>query len=401
MPATCDAVVAGHLCLDVIPDLHGRWEGDFATRFVPGRLLDVGPVMLSTGGAVSNAGLALHRLGISTLLMGKIGDDLFGHAVRQVIMAYAAGPSTRSGQALTDALIVDRSVATSYTIIINPPGVDRIFLHCPAANDSFGADDVRYDVLSAARLFHFGYPPLMKRMYAEQGRELVEIFRRARAAGVTTSLDLALPDPASPAGRADWLAILAAVLPDVDIFLPSIEEILYMLRRETYEALRPAGVLAGITPDLLSDLAREILAMGVRVLALKLGDRGLYVRTTADAAALAGMGRGAPADAAGWAGRELWAPCFQVQVAGATGAGDATVAGLLSGLLRGLSLQAAVQAAVGVGACNVEAPDALSGLRTWEETLQRIETGWPQHALELAASGWRYDAVQRLWVGPG
>jgi sugar/nucleoside kinase (ribokinase family) len=393
MPPTCNAVVAGHLCLDVIPDLHGRWEGDFATRFVPGRLLDVGPVLLSTGGAVSNAGLALHRLGISTLLMGKIGDDLFGHAVRQVVAAYAPG--------LTDALIVDRSVATSYTIIISPPGVDRIFLHCPAANDSFSADDVRYDVLAAARLFHFGYPPLMKRMYAEQGRELVEIFRRARAAGVATSLDLALPDPASPAGRADWRAILAAVLPHVDIFLPSIEEILYMLRRETYEALRPAGVLAAITPDLLSNLARQILAMGVRVLALKLGDRGLYLRTTADATALASMGRGAPADPSGWAGRELWAPCFQVQMAGATGAGDATIAGLLSGLLRGLSPQAAVQAAVGVGACNVEAPDALSGLRTWEETLQRIETGWPQHRLELAAPGWRFDADQRLWVGPG
>src|SRR3990172_9091313 len=59
---------------------------------------------------------------------------------------------------------------------------------------------MRYDLLAEARLFHFGYPPLMKRMYEARGHELREIFRRAKGTGVTTSLDMALPDPSSPAG---------------------------------------------------------------------------------------------------------------------------------------------------------------------------------------------------------
>ena len=48
--------------------------------FAPGRLLQIGPATFSTGGPVSNTGLALHRLGIATRLMGKVGDDLLGQA---------------------------------------------------------------------------------------------------------------------------------------------------------------------------------------------------------------------------------------------------------------------------------------------------------------------------------
>jgi len=44
----------------------------------------------------------------------------------------------------------------------------------------------------------------------------------------------------------------------------------------------------------------------------------------------------------------------------------------LSGLLRGLGPRQALCAAAAVGACNVEAVDAQSGLLTWEDTLARV-----------------------------
>ena len=150
------AVVAGHLCLDIIPDLTINAHSRFDTLFVPGHLTEVGPVTLSTGGPVSNTGLAMNKLGIRTQLMGKVGNDLFGQAVRQVVASYGAD--------LADGMLVDETASTSYTVIINPPGVDRIFLHCPGANDTFCAGDVRYDVLAGVRLFHFGYPPIMRQM---------------------------------------------------------------------------------------------------------------------------------------------------------------------------------------------------------------------------------------------
>jgi sugar/nucleoside kinase (ribokinase family) len=386
-----DALVAGHVCLDIIPDLTAaRARPD--ELFLPGRLVQVGRAALCSGGPVSNTGLALHRLGVRVRLLAKTGDDLFGRALRQAVEAYGAG--------LADGLAADARADTSYTVIMSPPGVDRIFFHCPGANDEFRAADVGDAELASARLFHFGYPPVMRRMYEEGGRELAGMFRRAKAAGVTTSLDLTFPDPASAAGRADWRAILTAVLPDVDVFMPSFEEILFMLRRETYEELsRQAaanGLLAAVGSGLVSDVGTEILGLGPRIVGLKLGVYGLYLRT-AGRAAFASFGRVALSDARSWAGRELWAPSFLVHEAGTTGAGDATIAGFLAALCKGLGPEEAANMATAAGACCVEAADALSGIRSWNATRERIAAGWKRIELSLPSPPWRFNGRCGLW----
>ena len=390
MAEKLSAIVAGHLCLDIIPHIAGITPEAFRASFIPGHLIDVGPVALSTGGAVSNTGQALHKLGVPTQLMGKIGDDLFGQAVRQL----ATGRDPR----LAEGMVVDPRVNTSYTVVINPLGVDRIFLHCPGANDTFDADDVRYDLLADASLFHFGYPPLMKLMYADGGTQLSSLYRRAKATGVTTSLDMAFPGSSSV--DAPWRRILAMTLPHVDIFLPSIEEVLVTLRRDTYERMcreTPDGnILPAVTTELLSDISNELLAMGAKIVGLKLGSRGLYLRTAGEAV-LQEMGRARPTDIAAWADRELWAPCFQVDVVGTAGSGDATIAGFLSALLRDMPPEQAVNAAVAVGACNVEAADTLSGVRPWDETLRRVAAGWPRRSEIVSAPGWRFDDRHDLW----
>lgn len=52
--------------------------------------------------------------------------------------------------------------------------------------------------------------------------------------GLTTSLDLVAVDPDSEAAGMDWARILERVLPYVDFFVPSIEELGYMLDRPLY-----------------------------------------------------------------------------------------------------------------------------------------------------------------------
>ena len=381
-----EAVVAGHLCLDIIPDFGKSQPSGPTDAFRPGSLIEVGPATLSTGGAVSNTGIALHKLGTSVRLIGKVGGDDFGGIVRRIIAGY--------DRRLGEGIVLDRSAGTSYSVIISRPGMDRIFLHHAGANDTFQASDVPNEALAGIRLFHFGYPPAMKSMYDPDARELVSIFQRAKDAGATTSLDMSLPDPMSPAGRADWRAILRSALPWVDVFLPSLEEILFMLRGSASTVARPYG------PELLSDVAREILEMGAKIAVLKLGENGLYLRT-AKLSAIQALGRALPPDAQSWADREIWAPCFRVDAAGTTGCGDATIAGFLAGLLRGLSPIKALTAAVAVGACNVEAPDALSGIRSWDETKDRIAGGWPRRDLSVSSPGWRWDAEQAVWIGPG
>jgi sugar/nucleoside kinase (ribokinase family) len=267
-----------------------------------------------------------------------------------------------------------------------------MFLHCAGANHTFGADDVRYELLAEARLFHFGYPPLMGRMYAREGQAMVEMFRRAKERGVTTSLDMAMPDPAGPSGQVNWEAIARHVMPHVDLFVPSAEEWLFMVRRPRFEALSASagasGMLDVLEVDEIRSLAQAALDMGARVVMLKLGERGIYMRTASD---LGGLGRGGPADLASWQSRELWVPCFvPARLVGTTGAGDATIAGFLAALLRNASPERALTIAAGVGACNVEAADALSGVRPWDETLARIDAGWQRAALQI--EGWREDS---------
>jgi sugar/nucleoside kinase (ribokinase family) len=390
-----EAVVAGHICLDIIPTLM-----DNAIAFIPGRLIEAGKAILATGGPVSNTGIALHTLGIKTRLMGKVGNDLFGQALLQLIVS-------RGGK-LASGMVIAEGELTSYSVILSAPGMDRIFIHAPGCNDTFAANDIRYDLLETAALFHFGYPPLMQRMYRDDGAELAAIFKRAKACGVTTSLDLSMPT--GSASRANWQAILQATLPYIDIFLPSIEELLLMLRRPVFEQLSKkahhADMLHLVTPSMVTELGKQLLNMGAKVVGLKMGERGLYMRT-ADADALAQMGRAEPPKRMVWANRELWAPCFATQVVGTTGAGDATIAGFLLGLLRGMTPEATLAAACAVGACNVEAADALSGLQSWPEIMSRIANGWPRllpegkkgSPLDMRTFGWHWDETHELWVG--
>ena len=382
-------VVAGHICLDIIPEMGTRLAGNFQDNFQPGRLLEVGSATFSTGGLVPNTGLALHRLGIPTRLVCKTGKDAFGTIVRDIVESKGAGMSA--------GITADPHLSTSYSLIISPKDVDRIFLHNPGANHSFSADDIDYSIVSQSELFHFGYPPLMRKMYENDGQGLVELFQRAKQTGATTSLDMSYPEAETEAGQADWPAILKAALPFVDIFVPSLEELLFMIRQSDYRAMTLSGpILDQVTPALLHSLGDELLSMGIRLAVIKLGERGLYLRS-AGKGSLLEMGRARPSDLEAWSDKEFWTPCFRVRVVGTTGAGDTTVAGFLSALLRDLSPEEFVTAAVAVGACNVEAPDALSGLRSWEETFQRIHTGWDRMPLSLEDPDWHWDEIHQLW----
>jgi sugar/nucleoside kinase (ribokinase family) len=383
------AIVAGHICLDIIPDVSAIEPGVFNANFRPGHLLEAGAATLSTGGPVSNTGLSLHKLGVPVRLIAKVGDDSFGHVVTRIINAI--DPALLSGMAL------DPQAITSYSIIISPPHIDRIFLHCPGANHEFGSADVKDDQLAQADLLHFGYPPVMRRIYSNNGRELADLLCRAKTIGLTTSLDLCYPDPHSEAGRLAWPAFFRSVLPHVDVFAPSLEELLFMLRRSTLEELSARGSVVDLaTPELLHDITDELIGIGGAIVLVKLGARGAYLRT-ADTHAIDRLGRSAPTDRDAWADRELWAPCFDVDVIGTTGSGDATIAGFISALLREATPAEAMTMAVAVGACNVEAADALSGVRSWPDTRQRIAQGWARLPVKIEAPGWQWNDQTQLW----
>lgn len=364
-----EAVVAGHICLDVIPEFPSHVT---AGALSPGSLVKVGPALRSTGGAVANTGLALHRLGIGVRLVGKVGRDLFGEEILNILRARS--------EELASGMIMSGRDSSSYTVVISPPGTDRMFLHCPGANDTLSSRDVPDSALAEARLLHFGYPPLMRQMYLKDGDELRRLMKRARRMGLTTSLDMAEPDAASEAGRVDWVKLLRNVLPLVDIFVPSVQEVLFMADRARYAKLtKRTGAIdirRDVTKGLLQELSGKLLEWGAAVVMIKLGDQGAYLRTSEDKIRLAGMGHCTPGNLEPWIGRELVAPCFRAKVVGTTGSGDCTIAGFLAGVLKGLSPEQCLRSAVAVGACSVEAADATSGVPEWNVVERRMRAGW-------------------------
>ncbi|MDX2066383.1 MAG: carbohydrate kinase family protein [Fimbriimonadaceae bacterium] len=340
-------VVAGHLCLDIIPDLAGV-EG-----FAPGRLIEAGHAVTTTGGAVANAGVSLHRLGVPVQLCARIGQDLFGDGIIQIL--------EREGRGLSDGIVQVAGADTSYTVVINLRGQDRMFLHHPGTNATFSSDDLSDEVLRNASHLHFGYPPLMRQIYLDDGRELTEMFRRAKDLGCTTSLDMSLPDSDSESGQQDWRAILTNVLPYVDVFVPSIEELVYMLEPERFHALR-GGIFSMLPRSEIERLVYATHALGTHGVMVKLGGNGIVVSLRQPLL--------------NWQPGVTWQSCFPVRVVGTTGAGDATIAGLLYGLLTQETRERSSEFACAVGAYSCEVADATSNIPDAETMKRRLQNEW-------------------------
>ena len=377
-----DIVVAGHICLDIIPD----WRIGSIKTIIPGHILEMSGLKLSAGGAVANTGIALKKLGISTALLGKVGTDAFGKVILEILK--------KEDKTLAENMIISGNEISSYTIVLNPPDTDRVFLHYPGPNHTFTANDIPYEKIKSSCIFHFGYPPLMQKFYENDGKELVKMFQRIREMKIITSLDMAMPDPESPAGRVDWRKLLKNVLPMVDIFMPSIDELLYMLNPEKFYKISEKKERFDIV--LLNQLAGQLIDYGTKVVAIKLGDQGLYLRThQTQKSNLSYI-----INHQDWDYRQLLSPCFATEVKGTTGTGDATIAGFLAQLLDGGEPEKCITLATAVGACCVEAIDATDGIRPLPEIIKRVTSGWERLSLSIPIDNWKYDYRYKIWKGP-
>ncbi|MBO4423586.1 MAG: carbohydrate kinase family protein, partial [Clostridia bacterium] len=112
---------AGHICLDITPVFGtGREYDSLSSVMSPGRLVNVSAADIHTGGCVANTGLAMKLLGCDVTLAGKVGNDRFGKMISEIVSEHGCS-----------GLIVEEGADTSYSVVIAPPGIDRIFLHCP------------------------------------------------------------------------------------------------------------------------------------------------------------------------------------------------------------------------------------------------------------------------------
>ncbi|HRD17902.1 MAG TPA: carbohydrate kinase family protein, partial [Candidatus Marinimicrobia bacterium] len=302
-----EIVAAGHTCLDLIPAFTIEGEVEKMTDvLVPGKMINMGECVIAGGGPVTNAGVSIRRLGVKTELIGKVGNDDFG---RLVLDWYEKNEGHLKGIKMVDG------ESTSYTIAICIPGIDRFYLHHCGANDTFGYDDMDFDLVGRAKLMLFGYPPWMRKIYENTGAELTKILKKTKELGTTTALDLSLPDVDSYAGQVDWKAILTDWVPLSDIMVPSAEELFYFLYKDKFLEKRDKlghkeTVLDQMTVKEISTMGRDLIRMGAAIAMIKCGSRGLYIYT-AGQERLKKMGAAGCDDLENWANRELWFPVYQ------------------------------------------------------------------------------------------
>lgn len=285
-----------------------------------GKLGLVDRMELHTGGCAANTGISLAKLGVDTGIIGKVGDDGFGDFIVSRLTKHGidAGGVAR-----------DPIHATSATMVMVHGDGERSFLHYFGANAAFCLEDIDMERALASRILHVAGALLMPGI---DGEPTAELLHRAKSAGLTTAFDTVWD------ARGLWMENVGPCLPFVDYFLPNFEE---------------ARMLAGGRED-PGDVAQFLLDAGAKVVGLKLGERGSYVRS---------------AD-----GSAFYTPVLPVTAVDALGAGDAFVAGFLAGLTRGWELERCARFANAVGACCVTALGATTGVRSFEETLQFMES---------------------------
>jgi len=285
---------------------------------------------MTLGGCVANTGGDLAALGVPVKLSAAIGRDHLGEFVRR---SFVERELDATGLQNVDCR------GTSYSLVLQPDGADRTFWHYDGANSLF--DESLVDA-SDVRILHVGYPPLLRGMLTDSGEPLRRMFARARQSGVTTSLDMAVVDQGSETGRLDWEAILANVLPEVDVFSPSFDDVRSALHLQE-----------DFSPLLAERVSQSLVDRGVAVVALSCGARGIQVRA-ADGARLLNAGAALRDVSSDWAGKSFWQPAVDVtRIATTNGAGDAATAGLLFGLLSALRPEDAARLATACAAVKI------------------------------------------------
>lgn len=364
-------VVAGHVSLDLTPKFNMKTGvSSIGDVIKSGKLVNVGKVAIAPGGCVTNTGLALKKFGADVRLIAKVGKDEFADILYEKYREQGAEPN----------FIVSEDDATSYTIVIAPKGCDRAFLHDSAANDSFKEEDIDYEVVKEADYFHFGYPTLMKEFYRTDKDELQNMYRKVKKLNIITSLDVTAVDPESETADIDWNKRLSEVLPYVDFFMPSIEELCFMLDREKYYEMQKRGsddvcLYLSLSEDVIP-MAEKVLNLGCKGVLIKCGAAGLFLMT-ADSSRMKELSENISVEK--WADKKIFQNSYVPdRILSGTGAGDTSIAAFIYGMCNEMSPEDTLKIAAGTGASCITEYDTLSGLLSIEALKNKIQNGWKE-----------------------
>ena len=190
--------------------------------------------------------------------------------------------------------------------------------------------------------------------------------------GVVTSLDFSLPDPDSESGKVNWPEIMKNTLPFVDIFVPSIEEVLQTMMPEKYAEIDSMvgddDFIDKVPVEIVREVGKKIIDTGVKILLIKMGHRGSYL-ITGDIEDI-NRTEVISLEPKSWSHREIWCDAYALdnsKVVNASGAGDTAVAAFLTAILNGEPADNAIKYAGIAGRDNLYCQNICDDLSNWSQ----------------------------------
>jgi sugar/nucleoside kinase (ribokinase family) len=279
-------------------------------------------MQVTLGGSSAIFAHNIARLGVTTAFIGKVGKDRFGDFLLDTLEGAGVDISR---------VVRDAALPTGICVSMSFPQ-DYAMVSYPGIRNQFTLAEIDLDGLRPARHLH------LSSFYLQPGLQpgCLELFRAAKAAGLTTSLD---PDH-DPQEK--WDGGLRALLPYVDIFLPN-----------ELEAMRVSG-----TQDYAA--AVEFFQQTGKTTVIKRGKDGVSV--VGNHQIISGSS-------------------FRIEPVDITGAGDSFNAGFLMQHLNSAPLQASI---VWGNACGALSTQALGGIDAFP-TRAQVEAFLAERANEAAA----------------
>jgi len=283
-------VCIGILCLDI---LISRVDEDIFKR----QTTDVDFIKCQAGGDALNESIIVSVLGHDSILMGAVGDDIWGEYIINQVKARGVD---------TSAVYKIPSLPTTVSTVLVKQNSERLFLVYKKNNAAFAEECLKYEVIASADAVSVGS------IYYNEALDsrMNNILSLAKKNKALTFGDVSYRQGYTIEKAKDYLHLF-------DFFVPNFEE---------------AKGLTGKSD--LESIAGKILDYGVKNVIIKMGDKGCYIQNATD---------------------KIVVPAFNNDnVVDTTGAGDSFLAGFIAGTLEGLDLESAAVFASAAASINVQ-----------------------------------------------
>lgn len=305
-----DVLAIGELNLDLIMT-------GLKSQPIPGReiLVEDASLVLGSSTAIAIAGMA--RLGLKTAIYSLVGTDEFGDKCIRFLEGYGVG---------VEQVQRDPNVKTGLTVSLSTSNDRALVTHLGAIAE-LTTDGITDELLASARHIHVGSFFLQEKLRPG----LPDLFRRARALGVTTSLDSSWDD----SGK--WGSPLQETLAYTDFFFPNESE---------------ATAITGLTDPV--EAAKALQKLGPTMIVKCGRDGALYYDGT----------------------NLLTSPAYmEMKAVDTTGAGDSFNAGFLYGYLQGYQPTECLAYGNACGAVSVTRVGGASACASLEDAKTVMEKG--------------------------